>query len=632
MNNYGYFYSLWMMFFNKVIKNSFLYKALVGIYSFISGLWGNSFFVNWFKDGHFEEDFVEKSIFGRIFRLPFTILDKIREKHYEKLTNLKETSFLIRTGKYLLHNFLALNLRFIGVLFACSLGVSIIYNISVGGKIVTSFVLLIASLVMTIAPINVTDYLKGSLLVKFIENLLGTEFSYDFYYVTKCGKSARLSCAVFFGILCGLVSSFVGPVYGILLLFGLLYVFLVLYKTEVGVFLTAFMAPIVPTMVLAAMCLLTAFSLVIKAVTSKKFTWKFGKCEFFVMFMIAIYLAAGICSYTMKKSLEIWAIYFVFMSFYFVIVNTIKTKKQFFDFLTVLSLSAFCVCFYGILQYIFGWDINQAWMDEDMFMDIKMRIYSTLENPNVLGEYILLMLPVSIGLMWTKKGKLAKIFYAGISGILFVALILTFSRGCWIGLMLSAAIFVTLVAGKLWGLLLIIFPILPFVIPESILNRFMSIGDMKDSSTSYRVYIWFGTFLLLKDFWISGIGMGTEAFTRIYPFYSYNAVVAPHAHNMFLQLLVETGIVGIVTFMIILVMFFKELSKIHKLGGRKSEVSTLAVAIGSAVAGFLLQGIFDNCFYNYRVFMIFWLILGTGASALCAQKDYVEKAEEVDGK
>ena len=161
-------------------------------------------------------------------------------------------------------------------------------------------------------------------------------------------------------------------------------------------------------------------------------------------------------------------------------------------------------------------------MDEEMFEDIKMRIYSTLENPNVLGEYILLVLPLAVGLMWTKKGVLAKLFYLGAAAVMFVALILTFSRGCWIGLMLSAAIFITLVAGKLWGLGLIALPIIPIVLPESIINRFMSIGDMKDTSTSYRVYIWFGTILMLKDFWLSGIGMGTEAFQSVYPFYSYN--------------------------------------------------------------------------------------------------------------
>src|SRR5699024_991064 len=110
----------------------------------------------------------------------------------------------------------------------------------------------------------------------------------------------------------------------------------------------------------------------------------------------------------------------------------------------------------------------------------------------------------------------------------------------------AAAVFVTFAAGKLWGLMLLILPFVPMFLPESIINRFASIGDMGDSSTSYRVYIWMGTLNMLKDFWLSGIGMGSEAFTAVYPFYSYNAVVAPHSHNLFLQILVEAGVVGIV--------------------------------------------------------------------------------------
>jgi len=629
-NNYGFFYSLWLCFFNSVIKNSVIYKLLTSVYAFISGLWERSVIRNWFKNKSFSDDFLEKSLFGRFFRLPFTILDFIRVKFNEKLTYQKEKSFIIRTCKYLLHNFLALNLRFIGVLVFFTGFSNALINLVIGGKLLLPVAMLTIGAVLSVFPVNFTDYLKGSVFIGIVEKFLGTTFSYDFYYVTKCGKSARLSCACFFGVVLGILSGLVSPILAALVLCGLLYAFLVLYKTEFGVFTTAFFAPIVPTMVLVGMCLFTGLSLIVKAVTSKKFTWKYGKCEFLVMFMITVYLVSAIFSYTMKKSIEIWAVYAAFMSFYFVVVNTLKTKKQFFDFITVLLLSAFIVCAYGIMQYIFGWDITQAWMDEEMFEDIKMRIYSTLENPNVLGEYILLMLPLSIGLMWTKKGFLAKIFYAGTAGVLFAALILTFSRGCWIGLMLSAAIFVTFVAGKLWGLLLIALPLVPFVLPESIVNRFMSIGDMKDSSTSYRVYIWLGTILMLKDFWISGIGMGTEAFTRIYPFYSYNAIVAPHSHNLFLQVLVETGVFGILTFLIILIAFFKELAGAHKLGGRKSSVSTMTVSIASCVAGFLLQGVFDNCFYNYRVFMIFWMILGLGVSAMSVQKELAAKTGEAE--
>ena len=56
---------------------------------------------------------------------------------------------------------------------------------------------------------------------------------------------------------------------------------------------------------------------------------------------------------------------------------------------------------------------------------------------------------------------------------------------------------------------------LPFVLPETIINRFLSIGNMADSSTSYRVYIWLGTIAMLKDYWFCGIGPGAAAFNQV---------------------------------------------------------------------------------------------------------------------
>ena len=35
----------------------------------------------------------------------------------------------------------------------------------------------------------------------------------------------------------------------------------------------------------------------------------------------------------------------------------------------------------------------------------------------------------------------------------------------------------------------------------------------------------------------------------------------------------------------------------------------------AGIFGFLLQGMFDYVWYNYRVFLIFWMIIGIGISA-----------------
>lgn len=623
MRNNGYFLTLWLFIWNSLIKNSIIYKALKGIYTFISNQWRNSRLIGIFRKPFCSEDTAKSSLWGKICFSPFLLLEKIQLKNAEKLISQKEKSLVIRIFKYLLHNFLALNLRFIGILTASAAAFNLVITLFRGGNLWLSVITIVFGIAISFINFNVTGILKDSWIVSFIEKCLDTEFSFNFYYITKCEGTFRLYCAAAFGAICGIISGLLSPLLALLFIAGLLFVSLVLYKVEFGVFITLFLAPIVPTMIVVGLCLLCFISLVVKSLTTKKFTWRLDGMGLMVIGMILIYLLASITSFAPFKSVQIWAVYFAFMIFYFVIINTIKTKNQLFNLLKVFALSALFVCLYGIAQYIFGWNVTQAWMDEEMFEDIKMRIYSTLENPNVLGEYILLTLPICISLMWTARKALSRIIYGGMSLVLALALILTFSRGCWLGIMAAAAVFITFAAGKLWGLALIALPIVPFIMPESIINRFTSIGDMSDSSTSYRVYIWMGTLLMLKDFWISGIGPGTEAFTQVYPFYSYNGVVAPHPHNLFLQIITESGIIGLAVFLLLLFLFYKKLAVGCQYFGKGSKFTVIIIGIASAVVGFLLQGMFDNCFYNYRVFMIFWAVMAIGIAAChIAQTEY----------
>ena len=609
-NNAGFFESIWMYIWN-IIKCSVIYKIARNIYDSISSAWQNSRIAGWFRRTNFSEDVLPNCFIGRIFRFPFRILEIIAKRHGNALANIIENSGFLTAGRIYTHNLLAVNLRFLGVLLA-TLGVGLIGGSIVSGGTVgfLKIGIIVLGAILAIFDVNISDWLKGSVLIKLVISGLGVETDYKWYSKElTCGKK-RLIIAGALGLIFGVAGGMTSLVLGLLAIFSLGAVCFIFEKPLAGVFTLVFLAPLAPTMAMAGLSILCILAMIIKSLTDEEFKWRYDGIGFLILLFIAIYLFAAITSFAMVKSLSIWAIYTVFLAAYFLIINLVNTRKQLNNLLITFVLSGLLVCLYGIAQYVFGWDTKQAWMDEEMFTDIKMRIYSTLGNPNVLGEYILLVLPVAIGMMFTKKSAFSKIVYAGISAVLFGALILTFSRGCWLGLMASAAIFVTFAAGKLWGLAIVALPFLPMILPESIINRFTSIGDMKDSSTSYRVYIWMGTLAMVKDFWVSGIGMGQEAFTEIYPFYSYNGIVAPHSHNLFLQVLVESGICGIVVFAAIILLFIKKMMTGYQFGGRKGgELSTMIVAISSGVCGFLLQGMFDNCFYNYRVLLVFWCVI-----------------------
>lgn len=613
-NSIGFFEYLWMYIWN-IIRAGGIYRILRKIYDGISGAWKNSRITGFFRRENFSSCVLEKSLTARIFRAPFTAAEKINSRFGKKISSFIEKSFIIQICNIYMQNVLALNLRFIGLMVA-SAGVALtLGGVFTGGISGIWPIFAALGIVLSLIDANAADWLKNSCFIRFVCSAFGIQTEFDLYEKEYTLGKKRYVTAVTAGLLCAAAGIAGGsPVLGAAMLIVLPIFFLLLSKPEFGLFCLVFAAPLAPTMAMAGLALMTVFALLIKGIRAKDFKWQFDGIGFLIVLFTAVYFIAGITSFSPRKSLSIWAIYLIFASAYFLVVNLIKTKKQLNNLLTLFVISGLLVCLYGIAQYIFGWNTTQSWMDEDMFSDIKMRIYSTLGNPNVLGEYILLVLPAAIALMWTRKGALQKIVYALTAAVMFAALILTFSRGCWIGLIVSAAVFITFAAGKLWGLALIVLPLLPAVLPESIINRFLSIGDMKDSSTSYRVYIWMGTLAMIKDYWISGIGMGTEAFTQIYPFYSYSGIVAPHSHNLFLQILVESGIGGIAVFLLIIAIFLKKMMTAWQFGGKGNAYSTSITALAAGVCGFLLQGMFDNCFYNYRVLLVFWCVIGIASA------------------
>ncbi len=150
---------------------------------------------------------------------------------------------------------------------------------------------------------------------------------------------------------------------------------------------------------------------------------------------------------------------------------------------------------------------------------------------------------------------------------------------------------------------------MPFLLPETITNRFMSIGNMSDSSTSYRFYIYMGTLSMLKDYWICGVGPGTAAFNLVYPSYAYDSIMAPHAHNLYLQTMCDAGISGIVLLIAIIYRVFKSCAIGLKNSADKRDKIFIIGAV-SSLCGFFLQSMFDYTFYNYRVMFLFWAVVG----------------------
>lgn len=602
--------SFWDMF-----KKSGIYTIFDKIYNAVSHSFSGSFIVNKINASRISPDFLPSSILYRAVDRIFSLIELIREKCGKRLADNIQCSVIISSSRGLLHSFYALNIRIFGIIIFSAAAVCLALKLA----LFQSFnPLLPAAAVVGFACMlsnkNIADYLNYSAVIGFFTKIFGFEINYAFYREKEIkGKGTMIAAAVT-GAAAGAAAAFSLKL-GILVIPAVFAVLCVISSPVSGVYFAVISAPFVPTMILAGICMLSMISLFLRSLYVKTFRWRFEGIGFGLIMLLAVFFITSFTSFARRNSLMVWAMYFIFMSFYFVILNSVKNLKQLDGLIRAFVISGLFVAVYGIMQYVFGWNTSNAWIDENMFEDATMRVYSTLGNPNVLGEYLLLVLPMAGAYMCIhRKNELSKWCYMLITLCLFVCLILTQSRGCWLGFILSAMIFVTFYKGRLWGLLPIVLILLPFVVPQTIITRISSIGNMSDSSTSYRVFIWLGTLALLRDFWIGGIGMGEAAFNSVYPFYSYNAIIAPHSHNLYLQLITESGIAALIIFIVIMLVYIKNMTEIYSSDSKESSASITSLAILSGLIGFLMQSMTDYTFYNYRVMAIFFMYLAMGIS------------------
>ena len=435
-----------------------------------------------------------------------------------------------------------------------------------------------------------------------------------FRAVPLCRGPAFLTAAA--GMVIGILSAFFSP-YELFIgccipLLG----FLVFYLPEAGLILGVFLLPFFSTMSLVVYTMVLVISYGIKVLRGKRLFSMSGLDAVVLLFALVL-LGSGVFSASPSTSLPSAAVFLCFLCWYPLAVNLLRSPDWIHRAVKAVFLASLFVSLYGIAQYLFS-DVSRIWLDSELFSDIAGRAVSTFENPNVLGEYLLLCLPVSFSLFLDRTKSTWNRFLLLLgSGCLLVCLILTWSRGAWLGLLLSSGILCIIVSARM---LLLLFPVAcllpwsPAILPSSVVQRFLSIGNLADTSTSYRIHIWEGVLRMLKDHWIAGIGIGVGAFREVYPAYSLSGIeAAPHSHSLYLQVLTESGVFGLVLFLLFLVFYARCcISSVTLFSGFRYRLRSACICCG--VFAVLIQGMTDYIWYNYRVFLMFWFAIGLSVS------------------
>ncbi len=369
-----------------------------------------------------------------------------------------------------------------------------------------------------------------------------------------------------------------------------------------------------PTLILLCAVLLIQFVWFCKILRGRR-TIRFELVDFLVLLMMAVFLMGGITTVGRREAIFAAITRATLLSLYFPAVGLFVRPRWRKRAVFLLLLSGGACAFLGILQYFQGKAALQ-WVDLSRFSDIGGRVTAGFSNPNVLSVYLLLVFPLSLAVGFSEHENIGlRIFSLGCCLTEGLCLIFTWSRGAWLGALLAVLLFFLLFSHQTRGLLMLFAlpcAVLISYLPHNITNRFASIGSLAESSIRYRLYVWRGTWRMIRANPF-GIGLGQENFYIHYLPYAVSGTEGViHTHQIFLQLICELGFPGLLLFLTFLTVFFLCVTQTSDKALSDSRAERFGGSL--AVAAALAAGFFDHIWYHYGVFAMFWVMVALASS------------------
>jgi len=299
---------------------------------------------------------------------------------------------------------------------------------------------------------------------------------------------------------------------------------------------------------------------------------------------------------------------------YFLVVEVFKDKKHISIALGIFIFTAFATVSDSLVQFYIT--------HKDIFLgrviDPGSRATAGFKTSNGLGGYLTILIP---GLLaWVLLGNQKYRYRLGASFILALSiwsLIITFSRGAWIGVFFGGMFLLLSVSLPkkrhqsyfFLGLLLVTISLCVLFLlilanssNQELLGRYTTI--------QWRLSIWSVSMEMIKDKFLFGHGINT--FMRIFQAYRGNFTMGPtYAHNCYIQLAAETGIVGLLCFFWIIVKaFHRSLEKIKLVFMHDRNLGALMVGLLSGIFAFLVHSFFDTHFYSLQLSVYLWFMIG----------------------
>lgn len=245
---------------------------------------------------------------------------------------------------------------------------------------------------------------------------------------------------------------------------------------------------------------------------------------------------------------------------------------------------------------------NPSWL-VNVSGDTWMRAFGFFPDPHVFSFFASLCFFAGLGYFAWERNKSRKIIAGAGEIVMLISIVLSFSRGAYLGL----------ISGGLFLLVVLIFrsshrlkaAIVGFVFAAALFaafsgnlrSRLYSTFNLREGSNVERMENWRQGLEITKDHPLLGVGLGNYS-SQIDPASGNRSSI--YAHNLFLDIAAETGILnGIFFVSIILFSIWRNV--------RNKNVIGLGMAAG--FTGFFVHGIFDTPIWSPQVMAVFLAML-----------------------
>ena len=237
-----------------------------------------------------------------------------------------------------------------------------------------------------------------------------------------------------------------------------------------------------------------------------------------------------------------------------------------------------------------------------------------------------MMLVITFAVSLFIKGNLrvrARVILGALVTVMVAGLAASLVRSAWVGLAASVFAIAVLADRRLLWAFPVVIALGVLVAPRPILKRAESIlnaatAEAKSETEGppeFRVDIWRTSLRIAARYPLTGVGLhnSIDLYDRFKDATSWESRV-PHAHNNYIQLLVERGVVGLAAFGYFVVTLVKLFLSSYR-SARSPTTRVISLAGFGATVGFLIEGFFEYTFGDYEIMVIIYTLAAAAVAS-----------------